>query len=245
MLPFANALTNEESAPGAQPWYAVVFLVLTNLVGVAAAWYARRIACFFQAWALAGSVAVSIAYHLCRDAQACLGLDYDAWMRADHFSALLVLALAPLFVVNLAYPRAGRPPPARAVDLMLHDEWSVASTYGLALATLLATLAAPFSFQAFIVVAVLALAAAYVGVGVLGHTRGLTRARLVVGDLALGAALGVAGLALFIVDSVVGESAYVAAHTLWHALIYAAYFFFLTGLSHGLPGALAVTRCGR
>ena len=245
MLPFPNALTNENpfldheaQDLNAGPYVAFA-LIASNLIGILPAWYSARIACYFQSAVIAGSVIVSILYHLCQ-LGGCIAMPYIDWVRADHITAPMLMVFAALFIVQVVLS------PLYRGDRMLYDPWSSFSTYFLLLIVILAALEYPFSFQAFLLVGIATLFALYMKLALIdrGPPPAMTRHRVSPGDLVLAVILALIGIGVYIADSF-APSSYWITHSLWHAAIYAAYFFYLVGLSQGLPHAFALLAARR
>lgn len=106
MLPFRNALTNEdplaevEMLLGLQHWYMGLVLVLGNLFGLPLAIYTYRVKYYFLSMAVVASIIISMLYHLCQTTQVCFLLALPQWVVMDHISAPALSALILLFVSN-------------------------------------------------------------------------------------------------------------------------------------------------
>ncbi len=229
-------------------WYWALLLVVGNLAGLPLA----LVACFTGFYFLSGitwtSMMVSMAYHLCQQADSCFFLTLDDWQQLDHVTATWQLNYFVLFLFTMRSAveiarterrvRVSKDDSFYAVartveENMIYDAFSAYATVLIAVWTVLQVQAHPTDSLAYINTLALTLLLGLFKLAVLDEARWRNlRGRFSWPELTLGIVLSVAGVVCFAIDPYVG---YEAPHFFWHILIYLGMFFIFLGLILNTP----------
>lgn len=248
MLPFNNGLTSNEpisdsiSDESLNQWYAQLSLILTNGLMLFAIVYLYRLQYGVGGTILLFAAGISYFYHQCQTTRFCPVYDLDTWTLIDHISATMVIAYVIIFTVAPSKPLKKRRRDmkdtyyhqyiATSGENTFHDTWGASIAVAYFFIIVLSTLAYPYSSQNYIIALVFGLAAIFLQLVVINEGNVTpVKERLSVPDLIVAIILFALAAVCFFVDAWL----YWLPHSLWHAFVNIALYFYFVGLTRSHP----------
>jgi hypothetical protein len=248
MLPFNNGMTSNEpisdsiSDESLNQWYAQLSLILTNGLMLFASVYLYRLQYGVGGTILLFAAGISYFYHQCQTTRFCPVYDLDTWTLIDHISATMVIAYVIIFTVAPSKPLKKRRRDmkdtyyhqyiATSGENTFHDTWGASIAVAYFFIIVLSTLAYPYSSQNYIIALVFGLAAIFLQLVVINEGNVTpVKERLSVPDLIVAIILFALAAVCFFVDAWL----YWLPHSLWHAFVNIALYFYFVGLTRSHP----------